>query len=492
MKSIRLVFLGFYLIPLIELAASIFNLLTLFKNYLYHVDGEYIQRWELIFFGATRYNFILMIYEVFAILFVMAFIWLVIKNKIKYFYFLIFLKYLTIFVFGLLINFTKNFGFFIINKNEYFFTFDLLRSLILNSCLLTLVPYIIDELKNNNHKSQNYYNKFKSNLIYLISLFLFVLPFFYLLENHLLNYFLINSNIKIVEPQMVLIKGGSFMMGTSEKHISSFETNGHLSLIRYKEQILNEMKQRFIHLKNFEISQTEITNAQFNQFINDSKTKIDKQCSNSDESRVINVNGAVDWEKSVNKFVEKVNWQNPGFEQTENHPATCITWADAQKYVRWLNKKTGKNYRLMSEAEWEYVAKAGCTTQYNVAGQCAEKIEPSQANFDGRASYNGSQVSPSYKGGTSVVASYAPNSMNVFDMHGNVAEYVQDCYENNYLNSQPTDGSAHRAFDSSCRDRVIRGGSWANKPYELRASSRNYGNFHAFNSIGFRVARTLP
>jgi formylglycine-generating enzyme required for sulfatase activity len=323
--------------------------------------------------------------------------------------------------------------------------------------------------------------KKKNNLIALFILFLFVMllvPF--INQYKTTESTKIISNIKILEPKMIKITGGSFLMGSTEVEINSVKPEGSESLIRYKEKIKDELKQRNISLKDFEISETEITIGQFKQFVNQSKIKINNNCSSFDYSK-----------RKTAGDIDYVNWENPGFEQTDNHPVTCITWQEAQEYIKWLNQNTGKKYRLLSEAEWEYVAKAGCTSQYNIAGQCKEKIEPSQANFDGRIQFNGSQISDLKRVGTQAVGSYQPNQMNVYDMHGNIAEFVEDCHEINYLRQQPTDGSAHRVNDCQFSHRVSRGGSWNDAPYRLRANYRS-STFYSNNATGFRLARSLP
>jgi formylglycine-generating enzyme required for sulfatase activity len=284
----------------------------------------------------------------------------------------------------------------------------------------------------------------------------------------------VKSGVRILEPKMIKILGGSFLMGTTQAEINSIKTNGDESLVKLKEKIKDETNQRPIALKDFEVSQTEVTKGQFRQFVHESKTVINNKCFNYGSSR---------------GSLLSINWENPGFDQTDNHPVTCITWKEAQEYIKWLNQNTSKNYRLLSEAEWEYVAKAGCTSQYNIAGQCKEKIEPSQANFDGRIQFNGSQISDLKRVGTQAVGSYQPNQMNVFDMHGNIAEFVQDCYELNY-SKQPTDGSAHRAVGCNFV-RVYRGGSWNDAPSRLRANYRGSG-YNSTNTLGFRIARSLP
>jgi formylglycine-generating enzyme required for sulfatase activity/CRP-like cAMP-binding protein len=160
-------------------------------------------------------------------------------------------------------------------------------------------------------------------------------------------------------------------------------------------------------------------------------------------------------------------------------PVINVSWYDAQRYVAWLSKMTGKSYRLLSEAEWEYAARAGTKTSYS----WGDEIGRGKANCLGCGSeWDGKQTAP--------VGSFATNAFGLHDMHGNVSEWVEDCYHANY-NGAPTNGSAWAA-GGDCSSRMIRGGGWNISPVNLRSASRGRGTtFLQFNSLGFRVARTL-
>lgn len=178
----------------------------------------------------------------------------------------------------------------------------------------------------------------------------------------------------------------------------------------------------------------------------------------------------------------------------DNCPVESVSWDDIQQYLVKLNQLTGNRYgyRLASEAEWEYAARAGCSTAFNVGGQCRDKIEASEANFDSNLTYNGSAKGV-YRQKTIQVGSFSANNWGLHDMHGNVWEWVQDCFEDNYSAGQPSDGSAHRGNDSSCTRRVLRGGSWNDFPVNLHSAKRvGYSPGGRGISLGFRLARTLP
>jgi formylglycine-generating enzyme required for sulfatase activity len=159
-------------------------------------------------------------------------------------------------------------------------------------------------------------------------------------------------------------------------------------------------------------------------------------------------------------------------------PAMNVSWDEVQIYLVWLSKQTGKHYRLLSEAEWEYSARAGNDTIYTWGNE----IGTGNANCNGCGSrWDNKQTAP--------VGSFSANAFGLFDMAGNVSEWVQDCYQANY-NGAPIDGSARTSAD--CVRRVVRGGSYGNLPAGLRSSSRFGANASfRFEGYGFRVAREL-
>jgi formylglycine-generating enzyme required for sulfatase activity len=165
-------------------------------------------------------------------------------------------------------------------------------------------------------------------------------------------------------------------------------------------------------------------------------------------------------------------------------PAIDISWENAKAYANWLSRKTGKPYRLLSEAEWEYAARAGTTTAFSTGNA----ISPSAANYDG--SEDGSGPSAANRQKTTPVGSFPPNGFGLYDMHGNASEWVEDCWHDDYNAAAPTDGSAW--LEGNCDGRVIRGGSWEDSQTELRSAAR-LGEFKDKSSYadGFRVARGL-
>ena len=192
------------------------------------------------------------------------------------------------------------------------------------------------------------------------------------------------------------------------------------------------------------------------------------------------------------------SWSDPSFAQTSRHPVVCVSWDDAKAYLSWLSRAAGKIYRLPSEAEWEYAARAGTTTLRFWGQRPSEACDFANAedersywhNFDPDAF--GSKASHGCDDGyayTGPVGWYTANAFGLYDVLGNVSEWAEDCSSESY-DGAPNDGSAWMAGD--CEFRVLRGGdwlSWADQVrsayrYTLPTDSRTY-------YLGIRVARTL-
>ena len=166
-------------------------------------------------------------------------------------------------------------------------------------------------------------------------------------------------------------------------------------------------------------------------------------------------------------------------------PVIDVSWWEARAYVRWLSRKTGKRYRLLSEAEWEYATRAGTTEAFYFGST----ISTDQANYDGDYTYSSGRKGLD-RGKTVPIGSFPPNAFGLHDVHGNVREWVEDCWHESYRGA-PEDGGPWTTGDN-CRMRVLRGGAWHNSPQRLRSASRirnSAGN--RSSNIGFRVARTL-
>jgi len=166
-------------------------------------------------------------------------------------------------------------------------------------------------------------------------------------------------------------------------------------------------------------------------------------------------------------------------------PATGVSWLDAQQYLSWLFKRTGQKYRLLTEAEWEYAARAGTMTAFSTG----ETITADDANFDAGYTY-GDGHKGEYRKRTTRVGTFKPNAFGLYDMHGNVWEWVEDCWHKDYTEAS----QVATAWLDKCheRTRVMRGGSWIDTARNLRSAyrSRNVPEYRN-PTVGFRVARPL-
>ena len=257
-------------------------------------------------------------------------------------------------------------------------------------------------------------------------------------------------------PQMIVVPAGEITIGSPQ----SEEARGE-----------NEGPQYPVNIRNsFAVGLYEVTHGEFRTFIEQTGHKIENGCYSYNRK----------W-----RLDRDLNWQNPGFEKTDRSPIVCINWNDAKAYVNWLVEKTGRTYRLLSESEWEYVARAGTGTPFSTGAT----ISTGQANYNGKYKYGYGKTGKDRKKATQV-GSFSPNPFGLYDMHGNVYEWVEDCYNESYTNT-PKDGKPW--LKGNCDIRVLRGGSWNNAPALLRSSYRRawHPSSLRYNNAGIRVARTL-
>lgn len=181
-----------------------------------------------------------------------------------------------------------------------------------------------------------------------------------------------------------------------------------------------------------------------------------------------------------------LTFENPGIVQTVDHPVVGIGWEDAVAFTCWLSIETGRAYRLPSEAEWEYAARAGTTTAF----WWGNTIGSHDANCDHRYGFGGREPGNSFIGGTSHVLAYAPNRWGLYQTSGNVWEWCADDYSTD-LAALPNDGRAFTS-DEGARPKSLRGGSFLNGPWNLRCANR-LGDPPDFRhvSFGFRLACSL-
>ena len=272
-------------------------------------------------------------------------------------------------------------------------------------------------------------------------------------------------------PEMVPIPAGRFVMGTAP---------GEVEREKLSEQFRNRSQpQYWVNVASFAAGRYEVTRGQYRAFA---------------EATGRSSEGCRGWTGSKFERDLSKDWRNPGYAQDDTHPVACVSWEDASAYAAWLSQKTGKDYRLLSEAEWEYAARADTTTTRfwgddgdmscgyaNGADLTAKAQVPGfdkfvLANCNDRYAY------------TAPIGSYRANAFGLHDMLGNVWEWTQDCWNVNY-NGAPTDGSAW--MTGNCSQRVVRGGSWFSDPQNLRAADRDRSTTANWVvNLGLRVART--
>ena len=289
-------------------------------------------------------------------------------------------------------------------------------------------------------------------------------------------------------PEMVMIPAGSFTMGSTKSEVE----HDAFSEMRLK----LEGPPRIVNIRKFAAGKFNITRGQWAAFVSDTNRPTKGGCSWS------GLPGAADskpWDPHPD-----ASWKNLGFEQDDNHPVVCVSWNDAQDYVKWLSAKTKAKYRLLTEAEWEYAARAGTTTAFPWGPTASHE----HANYGtdtvagvGLASGRDKWVK------TSPVGSFPPNQFGIHDMHGNVLEWVEDCFSDSY-SGLPTDGSAYNADvtldampthfsqmngKNSCSFRICRGGDAWDHPILIRSASRNWARVEGQGTagLGFRVAKSL-
>lgn len=296
-------------------------------------------------------------------------------------------------------------------------------------------------------------------------------------------------------PELIVIPSGSFMMGSTEEEavrenmpkmgqhtISSWERPRHLVSISY----------------DFAMGRYEVTRDEFAFFLQESGYRPGRGC------------------YSEAGYAQENSWIDPGFEQSESHPVVCISWTDAHAYVDWLSALTGRPYRLPSEAEWEYAARAGTQSARFWGDGIEEACDfANAADVSHMRDYKGKTFLDTYRaaGGmlpeglaeqvpcddgfveTAPVGSFKPNDFGLYDMLGNVWESIEDCGHFSY-DGAPTDGSAwldpkacDRALEGfSELTRVFRGASFSYPPYGLRSARRGIGGLDRRTwNRGFRV-----
>ena len=265
-------------------------------------------------------------------------------------------------------------------------------------------------------------------------------------------------------PEMVVVPAGSFRMGSPRSEAGRYDFEGPVRQVTIAKPLAVGVK--------------EVTRGEYMRFVRATGHSAGDSCVTFEDG---------EWKDRGGR-----NWEDPGYGQTDGHPVVCVYWEDAKAYVGWLSRETGEEYRLLSEAEWEYVARGGSGTAryWGEDGQCRYANGGDRA-LKGRYSDWEWEVASCNDGHvhTAPVGSFAPNGFGLYDVSGNVWEWVEDCWNESYAGA-PSDG---RAWESgNCGRRVLRGGSWVVVPRALRSALRvRISTGIRFSYDGFRVARTL-
>ncbi len=272
-------------------------------------------------------------------------------------------------------------------------------------------------------------------------------------------------------PEMVVLAPGSYLMGSraDDPHQGKDgeEQPQHRVSIAYA----------------FAVGKFEVTRDEYAAFVQDTGLADPDGCNVHEPPRWPTIMG--------------LNWHDAGFPQTGRNPVVCVSWSEAEAYTRWLSRKSGQRYRLLSEAEWEYADRAGTQTQAywgDDPGEACKYANGVDATLTERFPRGRWQDRVACHDGqifTAPVGSYLPNAFGLYDMEGNAFEWVEDCWSDNYQGA-PKDGSA-RITDADCSNRVNRGGSWTSIPTGLRSAHRGVDHFENTRvvDLGFRVARSL-
>jgi formylglycine-generating enzyme required for sulfatase activity len=257
---------------------------------------------------------------------------------------------------------------------------------------------------------------------------------------------------------MVVVPAGTFMMGSPADEPERRE---------------NERQHRVSIARPFAIGKTEVTWDQWEACVRD------RWCDG------IAVENALRTNEDGTPNANYMDWGRG------TRPVVGVSWFDAQNFVGWLNSKTGTDdaYRLPSEAEWEYASRAGTTTPY----PWGTKLDHNYGNFGVASGGLGGKAEGRdvWVDQTAPVASFPPKAFGLYDMHGNVFEWVEDCYEPDFAHA-PVDGTASK--QGNCANRVFRDGTFLSNPYMQRSARRGApypATRRGRNYLGFRVAKTL-
>ncbi len=244
----------------------------------------------------------------------------------------------------------------------------------------------------------------------------------------------------------VLVKGGCFKMGDLWGDGDDSERPVHE-----------------VCVDDFYISKYEVTVGEFREFVEDTGYVTEAERGK----------GCSAWTGSGFGRSKEFYWNNPGFSQTDRHPVVCVSWKDVQAFIEWKREKTGLPFRLPTEAEWEYAARSGGKREKwagtNSKGELQRYANFCDSNCD--LKWKVRDQDDGYRF-TAPVGSFEPNEIGLYDMTGNVWEWVQDWYDENYYRHSPRNNPSGPSMGSR---RVLRGGAWFFSPYVFTSNSSRVG-----------------
>ena len=293
--------------------------------------------------------------------------------------------------------------------------------------------------------------------------------------------------------KLELISAGEFMMGSGESGEELASAYPQYGL--KPEWFSDEHPQHKVRItKPFYFSKYETTNADFQKFVDATGYKTQAELPDTSDKGP----GGWGFNQESHKFEgrnPKYDWRHPGFPVPENQPVVDITWNDAVAFCNWLSEKEGKKYRLPTEAEWEYAARAGTTTRYWPSNDPEELVKYANTAdadfFEKFPNYYPKNKTLAGHDGFALpapVGSYPPNAFALCDIHGNVWEWTNDWYGEDYYSKSPVDDPQGPGPEPASPKKVRRGGAWHSAPLFTRIAFRNYNTLDSrYPNLGFRV-----
>jgi formylglycine-generating enzyme required for sulfatase activity len=266
----------------------------------------------------------------------------------------------------------------------------------------------------------------------------------------------LESGMLDIVPETVVVPAGTFLLGSPDEEQHRLDVEGP--------------QQPVTIARAFAVGRFAVTVDQYAAFVADTCYPVAATCKQWHDA---------EWQERPGSF------RSPGFAQSGAHPAVCVSWDDATAYVRWLAARTGRRFRLLTEAEWEYAARAGTTTPY----WWGSSLSPDLANCKPDAGADPNATRGVWRMSTVPVDRFAPSPWGLYQVHGNVWEWVQDCWHPSHAGAA-SDGGARQ--DPPTSRRVVRGGSWLNRVRGLRSARRHAAEpGYRRSDIGFRVAEDV-